>query len=556
MQSHPFCVTINTMADELLDAGRKAHAEHAWTDAYEGLTRADAELPLSPKDLELLAAAAYMVGLDDEQIAALERAHRAYVRTAAPLRAVRCAFWIGVHLILRGDAARGTGWFGRAQRLLDGESRDCVERGYLLATTAWRHLLAGEWEAAEAACANVVMIADRFDDPDLLALGLMDHGRALIWLGRVDDGLGKLDEAMVIATGAELSPIVTGLVYCGVIDGCHEAHELGRAHEWTVALSDWCARQPDLVPFTGTCLVHRAELLQVGGEWNEALEEARRAGHRFKLRHNRTAIGQASYRRGELLRLQGDLTGAESAYRSASRFGSEPQPGLALLRLRQGRIDAARSAMSRLAGTTAAWVERARLLPAFVEVMLAAGDYEAARSACNELEEIARLHGRAMLRASAAQARGALNLAEDAPNDALPTLRAALQLWLELEAPYDAARVRVLIAHACRAVGDAETAALELDAASTTFTALGASLDVAAVDALIAESPSGDAHGLSRRELEVLRFVASGAANKAIAAELGVSKRTVDRHVANILTKLRVPTRTAATAYAYQHELI
>jgi DNA-binding SARP family transcriptional activator/DNA-binding CsgD family transcriptional regulator len=539
-----------------LERGRESYRQRAWLETYESLSLADQRTRLAPPDLELLATAAYMLGRDEEQLDAFERAHRGYLDAGARLPAVRCAFWIGVLLMLRREIGRATGWFGRARRLLDQEQTDSVERGYLLAASGLQYIFAGDWEAAFAGAAAAADVAERFGDADLLAIALMDQGRALVRQGRMEEGLGKLDEAMVEATAGELAPIVTGLVYCGVIDGCQEVHELRRASEWTALLAEWCAGQPGLVPFTGTCLMHRAELMQLRGEWPPALEEARRAGERFAQRSNQTAAGQASYREGELLRLQGRLAEAERAYRDAHRRGYEPQPGLALLRLARGRVDAAAAAIGRAVAAATEWVERARLLPAHVEIALAAGDLERARVACDELEGIAAQNGSPMLRAQAAQARGAVELAADDGRGALPALRRARRLWQELEAPYEEAQARVLIAQASRSLGDDETASLELAAARGVFEQLGATSDVVRADSLGGAVASSNNGGLTSRELQVLRLLAAGESNKSIASELVVSKRTVDRHVSNIFTKIRVTSRAAATAYAYEHELV
>jgi ATP/maltotriose-dependent transcriptional regulator MalT len=544
------------MAGGELQRGREAYARGAWPEAYGSLARADRGTPLAPDDLERLATAAYMVGRDDEQQAALERAHRDYLDRGDPLPAVRCACWLGVHLVLRREAARASGWFGRARRLLEREGADCVEQGYLLMGAVLEAMRAGDWDGAYRAAADAAEVAERFGDGDLLALALMDQGQALIGQQRVAEGLGKLDQAMVEATSRDMSPIVTGLVYCSVIDRCQEVHELRRAGEWTDALARWCDRQTGLVPFTGTCLMHRSELMQVRGEWAAALEEARLAGERFAKRSNDAAVGEASYRQGELLRLRGDLAGAEQAYRAASRLGHEPQPGLALLRLAQGRVAAAAAAIDQVVAATAAWVARARLLPAFVEITLAAGDRERARAACDELDAIAARHAATMLLAQASYSRGALDLADDDARRALLALRRAWKLWQEIEAPYEAARARALTAQACLRLGDAETAELEMDAARAAFSRLGAAPDVARVDAIAGGASPGDTGRLTGRELQVLRLLADGRSNKAIAAELVLSKRTVDRHVSNIYAKLGVSSRAAATAHAYEHGLI
>ena len=547
------------MADAVheLERGRESYARRAWMDAYGSLASADHTAPLGAEDLELLATSAYMLGRDDEYLSNLERAHHAYLGCGEAVRAVRCAFWVGINLSLRGEMARATGWFSRAQRLLDREERYCVERGYLLIPFLLGHVATGDWEAAASTAAEAAEIGERFGDPDLLALAVHEQGHALVRQGRVEEGLRLLDEAMLAATAGELSPIVTGLVYCGVIAYCQELYELRRAREWTAALTQWCEQQPDMAAHTGVCLVHRAEIMELQGAWRDALGEARRAGERLAQGAlNQLAVGYALYRQGEVHRLQGQLAAAEEAYRDASRCGCEPQPGLALLRLAQGNDDAAAAAIRRVVDENTEPLKRARLLPAYVEIMLAVGDVDEARSACRELEDIAASHRNAVLGAISAYAEGAVDLAEGATRTALLALRRAWQMWQELEVPHEVARARVLVGLACRALGDDDTAALELEAARGIFAQLGAAPDLARVDSLAQSAPFVDAHGLTPRELQVLRLVAAGETNRVIAADLVLSERTVDRHVSNIFTKLGVSSRAAATAYAYKHQLV
>ena len=540
-----------------LGRGREFYARRAWVDAYKSLSHADQATPLGAEDLNLLATSAYMLGRDDDYLSGLERAHRAYLDGGEAVRAVRCAFWVGVNLALRGEMARATGWFGRAQRLLEREERDCVERGYLLVPVLLRHVATGDWEAAAGTAAEAAEIGERFGDADLLALAVHEQGHALVRQGRVEEGLGLLDEAMVAATAGELSPIVTGLVYCSVIAYCQELYELRRAQEWTDALTRWCEQQPDMVAHTGRCLMHRAEIMELQGAWRDALEEARRAVERLAQGAlNQVAAGHALYRQGEIHRLRGKLAAAEEAYREASRCGCEPQPGLALLRLAEGNDDAAAAAIRRVVGETTEQLKRAGLLPAYVEIMLALGDVEEAHSACRELEEISARYGSIVLGAMSAQARGAVALAQGDARAALVALRRAWQVWQELEAPHEVARVRVLLGLACRALGDDDTATLELEAARGVFAQLGAAPDLVRVDSLIRRAPPIDAHRLTPRELQVLRLVAAGKTNRAIAADLVLSERTVDRHVSNIFTKLGMSSRAAATAYAYEHRLV
>lgn len=539
---------------EDLERGRESYARQAWTEAYGLLSRADRAAPLGADDLDLLAVSADMLGFEDEWSRLVERTHHAYLDEGQPLRAVRCAFWLCINLAIRGEMARASGWLGRAQRLLQREESDCVERGYLLMPIAVQHEAAGNYEAAYVAAAKAAAIAERFGDADLLTLAVHEQGAVLVKGGRVEEGLALLDEAMVAVTADELSPLVTGLVYCSVIAGCQEVYALRRAQEWTAAMTRWCEQQPDMVSFTGRCLIHRAEIMQLHGAWPDALEEAQRAGERFSVGMNLLAAAEASYRRGELLRLRGEVDLAEEAYREASQHGWEPQPGLALLRLAQGNRDAAAAAIRRVAAETTNPLKLTRVLPAYVEIMLAVGEIEEARRAGGELEQISTAYRSEMLDAMVAQARGAVELADANAQAALVLLRQAAQTWRAVQAPYESARARELVGRACAVLGDDDAALLELEAARGVFEQLGAAPDLTRMDALA--QPPAEPHGLTPRELQVLRLVAAGTTNKAIAAELVLSERTVDRHVSNIFTKLRVPSRAAATAYAYEHQLV
>jgi DNA-binding CsgD family transcriptional regulator len=541
-------------SDEL-ERARRSYARRAWLDAYETLSSADEAAPLEVEDLELLATSAYMLGRDDEWMRLLERAHHVYIDAGDARRAASCAGWIGTNLALRGEVGGATGWLGRAQRLLESHGRECPERGYMLLPVMFEYQAAGDYAAAAATAAAAAEIGQRFGDADLFALAVHGQGYMLIKHGQVKEGLALLDEAMVAVTTGELTPIVTGMVYCGVIIACQEVYEVRRAGEWTAALTRWWEQQPDVVAFTGRCLVHRAEIMQHHGAWEDALEEARRAGLRFVETMNPTA-GLAFYRQGELLRLQGEFDAAGEAYWEASRHGWEPQPGLAQLRLAQGQPDAAAAAIRRAAGEVSEPLKRAGLLAAYVEIMLAVGEVEQAHGACRELGEIAGKYESSMLAAMSEQGRGAVDLAKGDAQSALVALRRAWERWHDLEAPYEAARVRVLVGQACRVLGDDDTAAMELETARSIFERLGAAPDLAHLNSLPRSVESFDAHGLTPRELQVLRLVAAGATNKAIATELVVSERTVDRHVSNIFRKLRVSSRAAATAYAYEHQIV
>lgn len=537
-----------------LDCGRSDFARGAWTAARDAFGRADEAEPLSAPDLELLAVAAYMLGRLEEFLAVLERAYHAHSDAGQPLRAARAAIFLGINLAIIGDVAQAGGWLGRAQRLVEREQEDCAERGYLLLPVALRHEAADDYGGASEAAAEAAAIGERFGDRDLFALGAHVHGHALIKLARVEEGFRLLDEAMLAAIGGELSPIVTGIVYCGAIAGCEEAYEPTRAREWTGALARWWEGQPDMVAFTGRCLAHRAEILQLDGDWARALEEARRAYERCQRVLNRRAAGQASYQRGEVLRRQGDLAAAEDAYREANACGREPQPGLALVRLAQKDVDAAAASIRRALTEAGPPLDRSRLLPALAEILLAAGDLDEARLACAELTEISAAYPSAMLSAIACYVQGSVELAAGDGAAALAGLRRAWDGWQRLGAPYEAARTRVLVALACRALGDDDTAAIELDAAHAVFEELGAQPDLERVAALT--RTRAGSHGLTSRELEVLRLVAAGSTNREIAAALVLSEHTVARHIQNIFAKLRVSSRSAATAFAYENALV
>jgi DNA-binding CsgD family transcriptional regulator len=532
-----------------LERGRRAYAERAWLDAYETLEASDRSEALAAGDLDLVATCAFMLGRDEESIAWLERAHRRHLEVGETRRAARSAIWIGLNLAARGQIGPATGWLGRAQRLLEHEDA-CAELGYLLLPVMFQHEAAGDFASAAAAAGEAVRISDRFGDRDLFALAVHGQGHMLIKDARVREGLALLDESMVAVTAEELSPIVTGIVYCGVILACQDCYEVRRAREWTRALSDWWALQPEMVAFTGRCLVHRAEILQLDGSWHEALEEARRAGERF-LETKNPAAGLARYRQGELLRLQGEFGAAEKAYTEASRLGWEPQPGLAQLRFAQGRAGAAAIAIRRAEVGATQLLERLRLLPAYVEIMLAVGDTGSARRACNELEELAGGYESAMLEGILAHAQGAVQLVEGDTQSALVSLGRAAETWQALEAPYEIARTRLLVGEACRALGDEEAAGLEREAARLIFERLGAKPDLTRL-----ASRAADVHGLSPRELEVLRLVASGKSNREIGSTLVISEHTVARHIQNIFAKLGISSRAAATAFAFEHDLV
>jgi len=540
-----------------LERGREYYAKGAWRHAYESLAGVDRASPLGAEDLERLARAAYLLGRDEDYVGGLERAHHAHQDAGEALPAVRCAFWIGHNLLFRGENVRASGWFGRAERLLETGGQDCVERGYLLIPVWLKQMASGDNDVAYSTAAEAAEIGERFGDTDLIWIARDEQARARISQGRVEEGLRLVDEVLVAAMAGELSPIATGIVYCNTIAFCQAAYELHHAREWTKALTRWCERQTEMVAHNGLCLVHRAEILQLHGEWADALDEARLAAERFTQGVlNQLACGKALYRQGEVHRLRGELALAEDAYREASRCGCEPQPGLALLRLAQGKADAAAAAVRRAVGEKSRPLDRAALLPAYVEIMLAVGEHERARGACQELEEIAARQASDALRAMSNHAVGALLLTEGDGEAALIPLREAWRLWQKLDAPYESARVRLHVGLACGALGDEDAKALELEAARDVFAELGATPQLARVASLLQSAPPPDVHGLTNRELEVLRLVAAGRSNRQISATLVISEHTVARHMQNIFAKLGVSSRTAASAFAFEHHLV
>jgi ATP/maltotriose-dependent transcriptional regulator MalT len=530
-----------------LDRGREA---------YGSLSAAERKSPLAADDLRLLATAACMIGEESDYFAALERQYQAHLDEGDHVLAARAAIWIGIMRARRGEMGAATGWLGRGQRLVQDEPPDSIEHCYLMMPIAFKQVGEGDLEAAVETLGRVAELSAGHNHMDLFALATHERGHLLVMAGKTQEGLRLLDEAMVPATTNELSPIATGIVYCGTIAGCQEAFELGRAQEWTQALSDWCDAQPDMVSFSGQCMVHRAEILLLRGDWQDALAEAVRAHERCLAAANPRAAATALYRRGEVHRLRGELADADAAYVEAGHGGYEPQPGMALLRLAQGESEAAAAAIRRVLSERTGRAERATLLPAAVEIMLAVGDEKEAGAAADELDRIATGEEEGMLGAMAAGTRGAVCLAlGDAPA-ALAALRRAAQVWQALGAPYEAARARTLLGQACRMLGDEDAAAIELQAARAAFAKVAARPDLARVEALISGGAPADTHGLTPREQEVLRLVAAGDTNRAIAAALVLSERTVDRHVSNIFAKLGVSSRAAATAFAYQHHLL
>ena len=491
-------------------------------------------------------------GRDDACDGAWIEAHHAWSRGGEAERAARCAFWQALGLFFRGDLAPAMGWVARGGRVLEDSRGESVEQAWLRMLTALPRLFEGDADVYSS-LVDAGAIAERFADPDATMFARLCRADALILQGRVADGVALLDEVMVSVTADEVAPILAGIAYCQVIALCQAVFDLRRAREWTDALTRWCDSQPDLVPFRGNCLVHRCEIFQLQGAWTDALESARQARELLAGPPAWDVLGSAYYQLAEIQRLRGELTEAEESYRQASLAGRDPEPGMSLLRLAQGRVDLALPAIRRALDEVEDPIARSRLLPACVEVMLEAEDAAAARTAADELAGIAAQLDAPYLHALAADAAGAVILAEGDARAALAKLRTAQRSWRELKVPHQAARVRVLIGVACRELGDDAGAELEFEAARSVLEELGARPDLERL-ARIAGSPRPG--GLSRRESEVLTLVAAGKTNRAIATELFISEKTVARHVSNIFAKLGLSSRAQAIAYAYKHGLV
>jgi DNA-binding CsgD family transcriptional regulator len=542
--------------DERLLVARAKYETRAWNDAYSGFAAADRDGLLDGADLERLAIAAHLLGRTDEAHSAGSRAHLESVKNGDVARASRAAIWLGLDLLERGEFAQGSGWIERASRLIDETAYDGPECGYLLVPRAIQHVAEGDIPAALVLFESVAAVADRFGDADLAAIGQMGRGRALITIGDTSRGVPLLDEAMVKLAAGEVSTLVAGMVYCSVIEVCHQMFDLRRAQEWTAALSRWFDSQPDLVAYRGQCLIYRSELMRFHGDWDDAFGEAERARDRLMQPPPEPAVAEALYQLAEIDRLRGAFVTAEASYREASGWGHSVEPGLALLRLAQGDPETAARSVGRALAEAGDQLSRAPLLEAQAEISLVTGDVDLARESANQIRTLAEAANAPFLRAMAERCDGSVRLAEGDPEGALSSLRRAWASWRDLAAPYDAARVRVVIGRACKALGDTEGADLEFGAALRTFRDLGAR---PAIEALQRETaallPPERPGGLSAREVEILRLVAAGMTNRAIAEELTISERTVDRHVSNIFTKLDVSTRSAATAFAYEHGL-
>ena len=536
-----------------LEDARRAVARGAWPEALDAFARAEIST-LAPEDLEALADAAWWSCRLDESMAIRQKAYAGYMEAGTKRRAAYAAWFLAYDHYTKGEASVGSGWMGRAERLLSDEP-ECLEHAYLELAASDAAQDRGDFDDARLHAQRVLKIGERFGSADVVAMGVQSLGRILIGRGDVEAGTKLLDEAMTSVVAGELSPFITGWIYCNVLIACLGTADLRRAGEWAAAARAWIESLGEGTPYHGLCRMYQVEVTVMRGRWAEAESDAARASEELAAFEPHIA-SLAHYALGEIRRRRGDLREADAAFMRAHELGADPQPGLALLRLAEGNIEAAVAGLRLpLAGEGPPTVERARLLGAQVEVSLAAEDVDSARRAASELERIASARpANTFFEACAASARAAVHLAAAEVDPALYASRRAWVLWQELKLPYETARARVLLGLASRAATDEERARMEIEAARAAFERLGARIDAARAGALL-HPPAAFPRGLSAREVEVLRLVAAGKTNRQIAAEMVISEHTVRRHLQNIFAKLNVTSRAAATAFAVENSL-
>ena len=541
------------MSTEQLALVRDALSRHDWGTARSlALEVRDDDPAQEATRLDLLADACWWLGRLDECIEARERAYEHYDSVRDDRRAGQCAVWLYEHHCFKARPAIAGAWLRRASSALAADT-ECIEYGGMRLREAECAHGGGDLDRAAGLAREAIALGRRLRAHDLEAEGLQTLGRVLIDGGSPKEGLELLDEAMLLAIGGRLGPYATGKVYCSLISACEELGDVRRAAEWTEATMRWAQDHPFAV-FPGLCRVHRASALQWRGAWVDAEAEAAQACSELALVSvPHAAAGFAQI--GDIRRRLGDLEGSEAAFASADRLCSQPRAGLALLRLAQGDLHAATDMIAR-ALDGAGWnrLARAPLLAAAAQIALATGDLTGAAASVEELEQVAAEYAGPVLLATAATCRGRLLLAQR-DQAASGILRRAVASWQELDVPYEVATAQLLLGLACRDAGDAASGLAAFAAAEASFAVLGATIDLRRLHDLTA--PAGHLPGgLTERETEVLRLVAAGNSNRAVATALYLSEKTVARHVSNIFTKLGVSSRVAATTFAYTHRLV
>ena len=484
---------MSQLIEDRVQQGRDAYRRHAWRDAFDSLREADSETPLSPEDLALLAESAWFAGDPDAAIEARERAHAGYLEQGDKCHAAEMALQLAASHFERLETAIGNGWFGRAKRLLEQTPNECPAHGWQATSLAYRAIRTGDTEEALRQAKLAQEIGERLAKPAIQFLGMQQQGYALVAMGRVDDGLALIDESTVAAVSGELDPLTTGRIYCATINVCRNLADWRRALEWTDAAERWCHQQ-GVSGFPGVCRVHRAEIMHFRGSWADAEREAKRACEELS-RYDLPLSGEAQYAVGEVRLRVGDLQGAREAFRQAHQLSRMPEPGMSLLRLAQGDASGAYLSIKRaLAGAESSAFVQAKLLPAAVEIGLAAGDLESVAQHVAQLEQIAGSFRTTAVTAAADNARGLYLLARGDVATAMARLHHAIELWREIGGPYETARARATLGEALRADGDEDAARLEFEAAKAAFERLGALPDAKRVGRLL-----GDEQGIAAR---------------------------------------------------------
>lgn len=541
---------MDAVATAHLGRAWELHRASRWEEACTEYAAADAEDPLAVEDLEAFAEAAQVTARGDEAVNLLRRVFDVRVSAGHLDEAAQAAFWIWWVLLNNNDTVEAGGWLKQASRIL----------GPAMATSLWLRIPDAMFQEASGNRAHAGELLGAIVDEgqgEVVPWALCMWGQILIDDGRLQDGLDRLDEAMAVLHGKGLSPRVTPWIYCAAVRGCCLARDFARARAWNQSMAGWLDSLNSVGgAYLGNCRIYRSRLMLLNGAWPDALDEivevcADLDGYTGWI------SGHAFYQLAEVQRQRGEWEAAEDAYRRAAEHGCPTQPGLALLRLAQGDLDAASAGVRRALTEVTARPDRIDLLKAAVTIHLGKGNIEAARDAVTELDEIAGEPTSSPIEAERSAAKGALALSQGDPGGALPFLRRAAGIWQEQDLPYETAKLNVLIGQACRALDDDDGAQLEFSAARETFERLGARPDLNQLDKVVAATVAGsETHALSPREVEVLRLIARGKANRAIANELHLSERTVHRHVSNILTKLGVDSRTAAVTYGIKHRIV
>ncbi|MFN2389320.1 MAG: LuxR C-terminal-related transcriptional regulator [Actinomycetota bacterium] len=534
-------------------AARDAARRKAWAEAAE-LFRSIPAQALGASDVELLADCEWWLCRLTDSMATRQRAYQAYAGSGDHPRAAYNAWFLAYDYLSIGETSIGVGWLERARRQIE-DHPECVEHAYLAIADAHEAEGRGDWARASELAQKARDLGERFGDRDVATVALQTLGRELIGAGQVAEGLRLLDEAMTSVIAGELGDFCTGWVYCNVLIACLELGEVARAAEWSDAATRWCESLSASTPYNGLCRVYRVGVLSLRGALTDAEREAHKASEELKA-FVPAAASAAWYEIGEIRRRRGDLEGAEEGFTRAHELGADPQPGLALVRLAQGRLDAAQAGLNTSLGTEGSnRLARTRLLAAQVQVALARRDSPRAAQAARELRSMASEYGSSFLEAHADLAEGMIAVALGKGIDALGALQRAWHSWQQLRLPYEAGLTRAFMAHAARSAGDVERAELEEKAALSSFEELGSTVDPFDLVGTVG-GPQQLPGGLSPREAQVLRNVAVGKTNRQIATELVISEHTVARHLSNIFAKLGLPSRSAATAYAMENGLV